>query len=286
MPIFKEIWNFTSGANTWSEVYYSVASDLNGASGFTPAFLDKRLILLHPLNILRKIRVSNIAAARESVVISYNLAGQNTPFTGANPASITDAVVCNLVSTAQPSNRRLWLRGVTDGDQFRNAATGNDELRPGFDTLLKAWFVALQTNGYIILARIPPGSSGVIKSYADRVNGAAATGNSIVTLPNPFTGVVGDIVTFHNFNEKDLPGLKGKFRVDAIAGNTITVQYTTPFNANIVPAQGYVKKLVYYDTAIINGTKSNYSFAGGRKTKNVQTGSRGARSAVRIRART
>jgi len=283
MAIWKEIWTFQSGTATWSEVYYSVASTIKDAATFDTPFLNKRLALLDKFNILRKIRVSAVAGIKQSFVAGINRNGLFSSAIDVGPANVTEAVVCNLVSTVSPASRRLWLRGTNEEFVKRLPGTGQDFLWPNFAAWMKVWFQALDAANYIILKRLKDGEGGVVTQKVNQVNGAAADGTTVITCQGNVGVNTNDMVTLAKFNTKDLPGLNGNFKVLEVAGNTFKVQYSTPGNETFKTSTGTAKKLAFSELCRISGTVSNFNFLGGRKTKNVSTGSRGARPARRVR---
>lgn len=281
MAIFKEVWQFRSSTATWSDVYYSVNSDISAATVFPQNFLNSRLKLLSPSNVLQKIRVSDIKNPRVSAVININ---QNGLSSGTVPSNFTESVTCTLVSPNPPASRKLWLRGTTEGAAFRNAAGTQDVLEPQFANDLKAWFGSLNVNNYIVLKQIPVGQPGIVQQRILVADGAAGDGTTVLNMAANIFVVAGDTIIVSQTPQKDVPGLKGKFLVREVVGNNIKINYSTPDNRTIPLTSGLAKKLAYYENAVISRTRSAFAFLGGRQTKNAASGSRGARSAKRVRA--
>lgn len=280
--VFKEIWTFLSGSNKWSEVYYSTANSLDRAASFPESLLNARLVLLDPFNNLQKIRVSDTANPRASVVVYIRRSGISS-LSGTGPAPASQAIVSTLVSTTFPSSRRLWMRGHAQGYASRNATTGVDTLAPTFALFLNAWFAKLADNGYVIYAANRVGQNGIVNQKVTQVDGTAGSGTSVVTLSAPPAFVAGQRVTFGSMSSKDFPGLNGEYAVQSVAGNTFTILYATSQNLLIKANTGKVHRVLRVDNASITASRSAFSFIGERKTKNDSTGSRGARSAKRIR---
>jgi len=282
VAFFKEIWTFAGGSGVWSEVYYSMDSSLSVAAAFKISLLNARLRLLHPLNQLKKIRVSDTANPRASAVVQLNKPGLDTNV-DSGPAANSSAVVCTLSSTIFPSSRRLWLRGYTDDEAFRDRVTGNDRLSANFAADLKTWFQRLEDNDYCVNAQVRVGNAGVAYSKILSVNGTRGDGTSDVKINDNLPLLRGDTITLTLISKKDAPALSGRFTVLDYAFPLIKIQYTTPLNSLVSTQTGRVKKYVPAQTAKINARSCGFAFIGSRKAKNIATGSRGARSASRIR---
>lgn len=287
MALFKQVWTFNGPSGIWSDVWYRAATNFQEASTIGADLIAQRVSLLHPVNRFKKVRVSTIAGIRQSVVIPINVRGTGNPtaaIPGANfPANEVESVTCNLGSAAFPSSRRWWLRGTPELAVFRQP-DGTPLVNPAFQMALNGFFLKLEQRNYVILARERVGNAQVFINKLLSVDGTAANGLSVLTLDLNAGVDVGNMITIAQANPKDVPALNGNFKVLAVLGKTITVQYTTPGNRLIPTLTGYVKKLVYSETAVISAALCGFNSLGGRKTKNAVTGSRGARSAKRIRA--
>lgn len=289
MAIFKEVWQFSSpgitGASVWSEVYYSSSGSLAFAAAFGQNFLAKRLALLHPINILNKIRLSDIANPRATTLVTIGQSGTGLPTL--TPAPIDSAIICNLASTVAPGRRKLWLRGWIGagggygGDGYRGSQTGSDFFSSIFKANLAAWFGKLQDNGYIVLVRQKANVVGFTPFYVSKVDGTAGNGYSVITTNGATGFAIGSQAIFARFSKKDFPALNGVFTVVNAAGNQITIPYVTPENQALIPTTGYVRQLGYLSTAVIDASISGPTFITGRKSKGPFSGSRGAKSATR-----
>lgn len=282
--MFKEIWTFRSSAARWTEVYYSIDDTLEEAANFTNELVNKRLALLNDSNVLQKIRCSNMDGSRSSVVVQQNKHGTGTASFAKNPANTVEAAVVSLVSTVAGSSRRLWLRGMPEDAVYRSDDGNYDIIAPAFNTALRTWIRALQNNNYIVLTRTKVTVPGFQWRRILGVNGEARNGTSILTLAGNAGINDGDTITITQASNKDLPGLNGLWKVVSSTGTTLTINYNTPRGDNYQISKGRVRKIVYRTDARINANVSAFAFLGGRKTKNDATGSRGARSAQRIRS--
>jgi len=288
MAIFKQVWTFNGPSGVWSDVWYRSAASFAVASEFTPDLIAQRCSLLHPVNVWKKARVSTITGTRQSAVIPINVRGTGNP-AGIDPsinfpANETEAVICTLGATAFPASRRWWCRGTAELAVQRNTI-GTPVVAPAFQMALNGFFGKLESRNYVILARERVGAAQVFINKILQVDGTSADGLSVMTMDQLAQVDAGNMITIAQVSAKDLPALNGNFKVIASAGKTITIQYTTPENRLIKTLTGYAKKLVYSELAVIVAASSGFSALGGRKTKNGVTGSRGARSAKRIRAR-
>lgn len=284
---YKCVSYFSSGSSSWTEVMYCNASNISGAgSNFSTAVVNARLKLANPLTYWRKVRISQVGAPRVSTILPINKQGTDTTLgysTGTNPMPNTEAIVCTLGNVVPGASRRLWLRGSSQAAAARSPITGNDSLDPNFSSALTNWFLKLQQNNFEILPLVPVGQQGVQYVNVTNVAPGAAPGQTIVTCATPPGLSVGNQVLMSLFSKKDLPALNGSFTVTAIAGNTITIAYALPNNVAQPVTKGRLKKQIFASGAGIAQTYCSFSFIGGRKTKTNFTGSRGARSASRIR---
>lgn len=282
MAVIKEVWTFSSGGATWGEVYYSNKGSLASAAVFPSTLLNARLKLLDPINVLRKIRVSETTGTHASLVIPINLNGID-PDNFRGPAPVNTAIVSTLSSTAVAASRRLWMRGHSIVDAERDKVTGADKLDPDFAKLLKEWIGKLETNGYVVYAKVRAGQQNITPTKLLQIDGTAADGTSIIKTMVVLPVIPGNMIQISQAPLKDFPALNGAYKVLAINGQFITIQYTTPQFVVQKTQTGRVMQLQYVDNATIKASASGFSFIGSRKTKNVNTGSRGARSAKRLR---
>lgn len=290
MPLFKEVWQYESKpSGFWSEVFHSSSSDITAAARFTPGELTKRLVLLDDSNKLRKIRVSSVLPPFRSLEFPVNRLGslgKGVVVEGGGPANLDEAAVVRLVSSARPSKRNWWMRGLSEEDVFRVAVTGETHLFPGFLERLNGFLQFLAANNYVVLTRKKDGEGGVIKRQLLSVDGTAGDGTSVLTFPASPGVAAGDRLEIRQANPKLLPGLNGPFEVLGRQGDDPLkpiVRYRTPADALITQTLAYALKIEYWDDAVINAALSGFAYLGSRRSKNVSTGSRGARKAIRLR---
>jgi hypothetical protein len=280
--LFKETWMYSStNSGVWREVWYCLAGDLTEASTFTANFIGKRLKLLNSLNFLEKIQVAELNNLRNAKIVPIRQAGLQTVRA---PAPVTQACVWTLRSVIIRCTRQWWLRGFSRESAFRDVNTGRDTLEPGFAADVNSFINQLKVNNYCILPQVRVGQAGVKNLVVNSIDGTQATGYSIVKTQDAHGLVAGDFCTMSRFSKKELPGLNGRFKVFFVANATeFTVNYVTPENLKITTFQGQVKKYVADVGAIISPSDCNFNFIGEHKSKNDATGSRGARSANRVR---
>lgn len=284
MPLFQEIWSFVgnSGAK-WNEVQYCVASTLADAAVYSPAFRKRRTDLLHFTCTWTKVRVTQVSDPAVHTLVNINAHGT---FPGSsNPANPGEAAVINLSSTVRSGTRRLWMRGLPEKAVQFEPVTGRSFLDPQWAGLLTTFIsgIANVTNQYAIKKKKVGIGNGIVKSRILQVDGTAANGTSVIKFKDNPLLVANDYVEITRAEPKLLPGMKGPFKVLAAAGVDVTIQYSTPANALIKSDKAMGAKLSYWEDAVINASASGFNFGGVRKTKNDATGSRGARSAQRIR---
>jgi hypothetical protein len=245
------------------------------------ALIQGRLAFLSDRNYLEKITVAEVGNPRNSFPVPIRAQGMDLI---SRPAVLSTAVVWTLRSSAVKAQRQWWIRGFCAIDAQRDDVTARDLLRPGFVTNVNAFIALLKANSYCVLPQARPGSPGVNAVAVSSVDGTAATGYALVTTKVAHGLIVGNIAQFQKFSKKDLPGFNGRFKVVTQPDATsFTVNYATPENSRVVTFAGTVKQYLIVPGATIDPDISVFNFIGEHKTKNVGTGSRGARSAARVR---
>jgi hypothetical protein len=282
MAIFKEVWDFFNASDIWSEVYYTSQSSLDNAATFSKPFIDGRLRMLAATGGLSKIIVSDVANPRVTVPVDINRAGMN----GVPAAGVADAeaaIVLQLRSTAKDAKRFLWLRGFTEGDVSRDPTSGVPALSPIMRVKVINWVQLLNLNNYIIHKLYRVGDTIPKYNRITTVDGTSANGLSVLTTQNAPGVVANDRIIISQMPGKDLPYLKGSFEVLAVSVSSVTVAYSTPGNVLVKPPAGKFRVEKYRTDTRIDGDWWRLANLGSRQTKNGETGSRGARSAKRLR---
>jgi hypothetical protein len=278
---YKQIWTFSSSnAGTWSEVFYKQAATLDQARTISAAHMRKRLAMLSSVCYLEKIRTAEITNLRNAETDAWGRVGAWT--TGA-PLVDTASCVVNLISSLIPSTRKWWMRGINDDFITRDTLNGRERLRPLAQTALQDFLDSLESNQYLILPKVNQVAAGHANNPLVQVDGSLNVGKSTITLKNPAAAVAGDIIIIARASKKDLPGLNGRWKILASAGFTMDIDYATPNFAVVKATTGYVNQYVPVVGAIISGARSSFGYYGDHQTKNVLTGSRGAKSAARVR---
>ena len=279
---FKCVFNFFSTGKkggTWSEVWYRSANDLNSAVQFSQRLINLRLDLLHPINILSKIRVSQVGSPRITSIVNVQKNGYQ--FAPTTPAPIDSAIVCTLSSSAHAATRRWWLRGWDASFAKRDSDSGNDTFSAGCINGVKNFLTEAAASSFEILPLVKSSVGGFAYIAVTKVDGTAANGTSVLTLAAAPPGGLPMQVILGRFSKKDLPGLNGTYTVLAAGALSVTIPYSTPENQMIASPDGRLRLLGYLSGAVIDPTISGPSFIGSRQTKSPFTGSRGARSANR-----
>lgn len=284
MAVFKEIWNFTLGQYRWSEVWYSAASSIDVAATFSNAFKAGRMALCDPATTWVDVIITDTQDPTVHKEVRIGVSGSDAAGGNAvGPANPAEAIVSKLKSATSRAVRHWWLRGLHETATSVTPETGVSRIQPAIEVVLKEFFLALQNSGYIIARRQPTSLAGFGKIFISEVNGTAGNNQSIVTTKTDHGYAVGDIVTFHRVDKKVLPGLKGAFTVLAKTNNTLTIDYSTPQNLDILTVAGYVRKYLIDGTATIKASECRFFSCATRQTKNASIGSRGAQRAARLR---
>lgn len=277
MADFKVVWNFSDvQGGSWSETYYRSSGDLNAAANFPEALLDARLKMLSPVHELKTARVSSVLNNRVAVPVTLNRKGSAAP---AVISTVGQAAVLNLVSTAVPSSRRLWLRGWPQSAFLRNQETGKIDVQVGMTTALKDFFKALKDASFQIYPLQRPGVGGIAVHDITKLDGHSEPGYSIITLTAAPTFVAGDRVIIGKTDKTKVPKLNGRYRVVSVSGVTFKIQYDASRYEEDLALTGTARKEAYATGAIIDDTKCGLSHVRTRDTKNPSSRSRGSKPA-------
>lgn len=280
MPVFKEVWSFSSpGGYTWNEVYYSEDDDITQAANFPPSFINSRLMLLQKLATWKKVRISDVLNPRVTVIKVIKQKGLLID----DPENGAEAAVFQLSSTTTPATRKLWLRGLAQGSLFRSPTTGEWEISPAFATNSKAFIGKLASNRYLVRSQTRDGQGGIVRVRVKTVDGTAANGITTITTDVASGVSTGDLVTFTQMDGKLFPGLKGIFKALSGAGLTFTIPYVVAGNQTLTATKGKAMKVTYRTGTTINAAASGFLYGTSRDTKNSDSGSRGAKRATRVR---
>lgn len=283
MATFREVWAWSSSSGSqWTEVLHCEYGSISDAAHFSPEFLQYRLALASDQCTLKKIRVSDVNQPRVSVQIPINRPGLSTVVADEEGK----AVVCNLASTAVPSSRRYYIRGVPQNACSRAAGSGADQLTAKFLKDLNLWFKTLcpPNNNYVVLPIAKVGTNGIVQVRCLSIDGTAGEGQSTITCDANAGLQAGNFVIISQASKKLLPGLNGVHQVVAVNGNNVTINYVTPGNAEIKMNTGKLKKRLYLTGAVLNLDACGWLFTHVRKTRNFTSHSRGARRAERLRS--
>jgi hypothetical protein len=284
MAIFKQVWVYTLGANSWTEVYYINESSLTAASTFPYNFLQNRLKMLHQDAQLVAIRVSDVQNLRSSLPVPLNLPGG---YTGTDGPDVTNtAAVIKLGNAAIPTSRSIWLAGLPDSYVTRNPTNAQDVQPPAFASALLVWIANLVNNNYqiryltkIAIPAVAPNNYTSITS----VNGAPGTGITTLTLAAGYTAAANNRVIISQASPKLLPGLNGHWQSTFINPTTITIPYNMPQTGPLNITKGRLRQEAY-NYAPIQFAASGFQFYRSRQRgKNFLAG-RGRKSGVRLRS--
>ena len=281
MPTYKLVFEYTeSNGSSFNEVFYRDAADIATAKVLPFNTVSARLPMLHPLNTLRRIRVSNTTALRDTGTINLNLPGLYGGTSG--PLPVGDAAVLALAGVGGGS-RKLWMRGIPDAYQFRDTKSGRDAPPPFFVGLLTDYFAALNKDQLGIRRLTPPAAGPLSNFKIVSVDGTAKNGQSILTFAQapgfPFPGQI----VIGGASKKDLPSLNGVYSIIQNLGLTVVIAYQTPNGLLVLTTTAKARQALYQATAVIDQNACSFDHYGTRTSKNPLSRSRGARRAARLR---
>lgn len=283
MAFFKEVFIFSLGSNSWSEIYYSSANTIAEAATFFPGFIKFRTDLLAPDAVLNKIRISDVLNLRSTVLININRGG--TSPSALLPDVTQTAAVITLNSTARPANRQLWMRGLPDDYVMRDDA-GRDNPPTAFLKAVQLWIIALNANNYQIPSlnkvAVPPAQPNV---YSRITQAAPTAGQNTTTLTfaNTYTPQPNNRVIISQCSPKALPGINGHWTLLPLTATTGVINYVMPSANPVILNKGQMRPEIY-NFGVINKDTSQFNFYRSRKTGRSFLGGRGRRTAVRIRS--
>lgn len=295
MPKYRSVWRLSGPqGETWDEVYDD-GDQGPAATPVTPAspVVVSRLKLLHSLCKIRDVTVRDTAnPGGPPAEFPINLQG-TAPANEGGPANTDEAAVIKLACQSNPpgtsSSRFIWIRGVPEGAVSRDATTGLDQMDAQWRGRMQQWFVDLRAANYGMWPRTRSLiGGGAPRFYIKTVVGNPGQDTTVLSFEGNVAHPVGTLIQINGNNPKQLPGMRGQFVVTASAGvvppgttSTITVRYRCA--QDNPPASGYFYLLLRPTFAIVNPATCSFAYLGSRQTKKPLTGSRGRKSAVRLR---
>lgn len=282
MPTWRVVWEFIeSNGSSFNEIFYKDADQISSAVEVPQTLINARLPMLHYLNTLLRVRVSNTQALRQTGTKPINLVG--TYGGQSPPLPVGDACVLALASNAGGS-RKLWMRGLPDIYQARDNKSGQDAPQGPLLKLLDTYYNELSKAGYGIRRLTPPAPGPLANVKITQVDGTAKNGTSVLTFQQaPGYAVPGQIV-IGGASKKDLPGLNGVFSLIAVNGALVTIPYQTPGGLVVTTTTAHARQAVYQATAVFTPSLCAFDHFGTRTSKNPLSRSRGARRAARLRS--
>jgi hypothetical protein len=283
MPNYKWTITFTQFNQQWSEVWYTLNSSLEGAaSGVTTALL-RPFVNFRDLSVfLTKVRISDVANNRTSIVLVQNIQG-NSPNSGPDVTNTTA-----LVSITEPtygSGRKVWVRGLADLDVQRNPNSGvaqpSAALLSGINryisNLVNAAFM-IRSNTKIATPPVPP----ISKNYGATITSPPNAKQVQITATIPTVPQYG-YVEIRRADPKIWPGLNGIYQVSSAPNaNSMVIDYNWPVGGGPIGFGGYWRPVIY-NYGAVQSVGAGLQLFTSRKTGKNTTGGRGARSAVRLR---
>lgn len=286
MPIFRHIWNFSGqqGSPRWAEVHHQNIGAIDEAVvSIRPSIVDKRLSILAKNYKLDSISVLGVHPSSLGTDIEYGRSG--TADFDATPANPGEAARFSLAG-ATGGRRFLWMRGLPE-DAIKLNATAELVINPGFlrdlGTLVGLWAGA----GYGVLTRTRRQRTDPVGlGYPNLITGVTykAGGLTQLTLAaGSLVPVKGTEIVLGGFDRRSFYWASGTKLV--VIADPLTIEQTgLPHDLLIDVTRGYYFTAAYtirtYST--LNAIKCKMAT---RKTKNDNTGSRGARSALGGRVR-
>jgi hypothetical protein len=199
-----------------------------------------------------------------------------------SPDVTSTTAVLILASSTTGASRRLWLRGLNDGDVQRGNATGIDIPSANLVTAMNAWIVTCSSS-FVIRSLTPLGTPPNVYQQINSVTGVVGSGSATIGFigVNPF--LLGQSVIITQMSPKVFPGLNGKWTPTSGGVNTFTI----PYNLDQAPPAGVAKgrwRPAIYQYGAIDGTISAFDHFGSRDTGAGFSAGRGRKRAVKLRS--
>lgn len=225
MATFKINLFFSLGKAGWSETWYTRRANIDVALRDARGLAQARAALLASDVNFDSVRVSDEAIFGDSDVIPNPT---STRFNGSTPSDEPyNAALCRIQATSV-YRRQLYLRGVPVGVAKPNSPA--DNLRRGL------WLLAVQnfakqvidrsseTSGFCLRVHLRGGDNPAryVQRFVDTL-----TGYDVVFFVGVPTGIVaGD--TLQIYTVREFPTLQGRFPVESVSGNTVSILYPNP----------------------------------------------------------
>lgn len=288
MPILKEVWHYALAPSvTFNEVLYRSGDNVAAVTnvlGRDATIVTRRIALLDNLATLETISVSEVGSRGAAVPVPIGLIGRQRDSGNTSYYHHDAAVVVNLGSVNPPSRRKMWMRGWPAA-AFLNASDDTPpRLKPRNADLLGEWLdVVCDVVGpkYIVLSRkklADVGANfGVINQVIAHDDGTTTIKTNGANIPGVNQG---DSISISLRGVPELRGISGTY---LFAPTGLVGTYTIPFRAkagtydNIIDGRAW--KAAYRENTFFSRGVAAFRYIGTRRSKNVGTGSRGARRA-------
>lgn len=300
MAIWKLVWHFSQRPGiTFNEVHHCIQTTRNDVIALNAGneMIYTRLRFLEDTAKLETIYISEQGILGPGQPVPVNRHGLEGGSASTNAYHPDAACVVNLVSTDVPGRRKIWLRGMSSKWIFRDPVTNEASLTGEGQSLLGEWLTVYTGQGmnHIVNKRGVGGAIG--DALVALVNKVAQHG------PNPAPNsrlymssagwvdnvLVNDTIVVFSVLDRALVGLPGAYKVIAKGsddgGPYVVVNYRMPTGLVSVTASGVARayRAVTAEGAIIVMPPSRFAYIGTRRSKNIATGSRGARRRVKSR---
>lgn len=249
----------------FSETYFHNSDDPQALSNAIPnSFYQKAARFRHSACSVKAARFSRVGGVRQSILKRpYPVAQGASSGLAQQTADVVSTTCVYALQSATGKIRRVWFRGLNDGDVTRDAA-GNDVMFGILSGYVDAWISALITAGFCIqvVQRPPAGALTYKKVLAVQpLNPDNATRSMFFTDPNVPPYIVGQKLSFVG-----IPGTLPRFPrsaevlfVTVIDGiNNYQIAYSLPGGVGINPASMKVTPLLFAYEAIFDWAFERY----------------------------
>jgi hypothetical protein len=281
MAQFKVVVQYTQTDSGFAEQYYREAADLAAASVFPTTLINAMIQTKCGPTVLRKIRVSNVANNRESVVIPVN---RPSPFTTLNPDVVSTAAIVTLNSPSIGAKRQLWIRGLVDSDVQRAVGSGLDQPHASLLGEISALITRLNENQFRVRALTKINPPGVVYTDIAKIVSVEGAGEVTIRMAAPYVLPSPARVIITQVDPKLFPGLNGHWTIQFVDTLNFKIRYRPHVFGTFDLAKGRWRPEAYVYGAIDPAT-SGFSNFGSRDTGKSPLAGRGRRSALLIRSR-
>lgn len=242
--------------STWRESHYTTDATAEAAAQRfgNEEVLSRRAAMLSSLYNISHIEAVEVGADKPGYPKEVQIKGVG-PSTAA--AETTGSVLHVGIYNAANKIRWCMMRGFSDQQIGFDPTTGNTFVSKATSESIAAWVSALKTLGAGWVTRVPRTADQPVTQPNEvlSLNGNTYPGMTVVTCVREISAPE-NLLSFHRFDKRKLPGLNGLRKVIDVDGTTCRIPYTMPYAGIVQPGDGaYVRT---YQTSSFNSYTTSW----------------------------